>query len=134
MFPKENENMNILDVLEKENQKATLPKFDVGDTVEVYTKIIEGEKERTQIFNGVVIAKKGGGLKEVFVVRRIVQGEGVERVFALHSPRLLDVKVSRSGKVRRAKLYYLREKTGKEATRLKEKFVEKKGVVKKGQA
>ncbi|MDI6760547.1 MAG: 50S ribosomal protein L19 [Candidatus Brocadiaceae bacterium] len=126
--------MNILDVLEKENQKATLPQFDVGDTVEVYTKIIEGEKERTQIFNGVVIAKKGGGLKEVFVARRIVQGEGVERVFALHSPRLLDVKVVRSGKVRRAKLYYLREKASKEAARLKEKFVEKRGVVEKGQA
>ncbi|MBI5125013.1 MAG: 50S ribosomal protein L19 [Planctomycetes bacterium] len=126
--------MNILDVLEKENQKATLPQFDVGDTVEVYTKIIEGEKERTQIFNGVVIAKKGGGLKEVFVARRMVQGEGVERVFALHSPRLLDVKVIRSGKVRRAKLYYLREKAGKEASRLKEKFVEKKGVVEKGPA
>lgn len=126
--------MNILDVLEKENQKATLPQFEVGDTVEVYTKIIEGDKERTQIFNGVVIAKKGGGLKEVFVARRIVQGEGVERVFALHSPRLLDVKVVRSGKVRRAKLYYLREKTGKEASRLKEKFVEKQGVVEKGQA
>ncbi|HLA37166.1 MAG TPA: 50S ribosomal protein L19 [Candidatus Brocadiales bacterium] len=126
--------MNILDVLEKENQKATLPQFEVGDTVEVYTKIIEGEKERTQIFNGVVIGKKGGGLKEVFVARRMVQGEGVERVFALHSPRLLDVKVVRSGKVRRAKLYYLREKTGKEASRLKEKFVEKKGVVEKGQA
>lgn len=125
--------MNILDVLEKENQKATLPQFDVGNTVEVSTKIIEGEKERTQIFNGVVIAKKGGGLKEVFVVRRIVQGEGVERVFALHSPRLLDVKVIRSGKVRRAKLYYLREKTGKEASRLKEKFVEKTEVVEKGQ-
>ena len=126
--------MNILDVLEKENQKATLPQFEVGDTVEVYTKIIEGEKERTQIFNGVVIGKKGGGLKEVFVARRMVQGEGVERVFALHSPRLLDVKVVRSGKVRRSKLYYLREKTGKEASRLKEKFVEKKGVVEKGQA
>lgn len=120
--------MNILDILEKENQKPTVPQFNVGDTVEVHTKIIEGEKERTQIFGGVVIAKKGGGLKENFIVRRIVQGEGVERVFALHSPRLLDVKVIRTGRVRRAKLYYLREKTGKEASRLKEKFVEKKEV------
>lgn len=120
--------MNILDVLEKENQKATLPQFVVGDTVEVHTKIIEGEKERTQVFSGVVIARKGGGLKETFTVRRIVQGEGVERVFALHSPRLLEVKVIRSGKTRRAKLYYLREKAGKEASRLKEKFVEKKEV------
>ncbi|HHT9119290.1 MAG TPA: 50S ribosomal protein L19 [Candidatus Hypogeohydataceae bacterium YC41] len=121
--------MNILDVLESENQKATVPQFTVGDTVEVNTRIIEGEKERIQLFSGVIIAKKGGGLKETFTVRKIVQGEGVERVFALHSPRLLNIKVIRSGKVRRAKLYYLREKTGKEASRLKEKFVEKKGVL-----
>lgn len=125
--------MNILDVLEKENQKATLPQFNVGDTVEVYTKVVEGEKERTQIFSGVVMARKGSGLKETFTVRRIVQGEGVERVIALHSPSLLDVKVIRSGKVRRAKLYYLREKTGKEASRLKEKFVERGEVVEEGQ-
>ncbi len=117
--------MNILGALERENQKATLPQFNVGDTVEVHTRIIEGEKERTQIFSGMVIAKKGGGLRETFTVRRIVQGEGVERVFALHSPRLLDVKVVRSGRVRRAKLYYLREKAGKEASRLKEKFLGK---------
>ena len=125
--------MNILDVLEKENQKATLPQFNVGDTVEVYTKVVEGEKERTQIFSGVVMARKGSGLKETFTVRRIVQGEGVERVIALHSPSLLDVKVIRSGKVRRAKLYYLREKAGKEASKLKEKFAGKKEAVEEGQ-
>lgn len=118
--------MNIIEVLEKENQKAALPQFNVGDTVEVHSKIIEGEKERTQIFSGVVIAKKGRGLRETFVVRRIVQGEGVERVFALHSPRLLDVKVTRSGHVRRAKLYFLRERKGKAASKLREKFFGKK--------
>jgi large subunit ribosomal protein L19 len=123
--------MNIIDVLEKENEKASVPQFNVGDTVEVYTKIIEGEKERTQLFNGVVIAKKGSGLRQTFAVRRIVQGEGVERVFALHSPRLLDVKVVRSGKVRRAKLYFLRERKGKAASKLKEKFFGKKEVEEK---
>jgi large subunit ribosomal protein L19 len=100
---------------------ASIPKFEIGDTVDVHVRILEGEKERIQIFNGVVIARSGVGSREMFVVRRIVQGEGVERKFPLHSPRIADIVVKRSGKVRRAKLYYLRERSGK-AVRLKERF------------
>jgi len=111
--------MRIQDPFEKKFQKKRVPKFDIGDTVDVHVKIREGEKERTQIFGGVVIAKKGGGIGETFIVRRIVQGEGVERLFPLHSPMIEKVEVKRSGKVRRAKLYYLRERTGK-GTRLAE--------------
>lgn len=125
--------MSLIDILEKEGSKATIPNFAVGDTVDVYTRIVEGEKERTQTFSGTVIARKGSGLRETFTVRRIVQGEGVERVFPLHSPRLIDVKVTKSGKVRRAKLYYMRERVGK-ATRLQEKFEEKKGLVEQKQS
>ena len=125
--------MNIIDTLEKETAKTTIPSFDVGDTVDVYTQIVEGEKERTQVFSGTVIARRGRGIRETFTVRRIVQGEGVERIFPLHSPKLLDVKVTKSGKVRRAKLYYMRKRTGK-ATRLKEKFEEKKEPAEEGQA
>lgn len=117
--------MSIIDTLEKENLNKSIPRFSVGDTVDVRTKIIEGEKERIQVFRGTVIAKKGSGIRETFTVRRIVQGEGVERTFPVHSPRLVGVKVVKSGKVRRAKLYYMRERVGK-ATRLKEKFTEKK--------
>ena len=92
--------------------KASVPKFEIGDTVDVHVRILEGEKERIQIFNGVVIARSGTKTREMFVVRRIVQGEGVERKFPLHSPRIADIVVKRSGKVRRAKLYYLREPLG----------------------
>jgi large subunit ribosomal protein L19 len=99
--------------------KADVPNFKIGDTVNVAVRIIEGDRERTQVFTGVVIARKGGGVNETFTVRRIVNNEGVERVFPLHSPRIASVEVVRSGKTRRAKLYYLRERTGK-ATRLKE--------------
>lgn len=116
--------MNIVDTIEKEQTKKEIPRFTVGDLVDVFLKIVEGDKERTQVFNGTVIARKGSGIRETFTVRRIVQGEGVERIFPLHSPKVVDIKVRKSGKVRRAKLYYMREKTGK-ATRLKEKFVEK---------
>jgi large subunit ribosomal protein L19 len=116
--------MNIIDAIEKEQMKEDIPRFSVGDTVDVRVKIVEGEKERIQVFNGMVIAKNGGGIRETFTVRRIVQGEGVERIFPLHSPKIVDVKVKKSGKVRRAKLYYMRERSGK-ATRLKEKFIEK---------
>ncbi|OHB74355.1 MAG: 50S ribosomal protein L19 [Planctomycetes bacterium RBG_16_41_13] len=112
--------MNVIDVIEKENMKTEIPKYSVGDQVDVSIKIKEGEKERTQIFSGLVIAKNGGGIRETFTVRRIVQGEGVERVFPIHSPKVLDVKVKKSGKVRRAKLYYMRERTSK-GIRLKEK-------------
>ncbi|MFQ5956745.1 MAG: 50S ribosomal protein L19 [Candidatus Brocadiales bacterium] len=117
--------MNIIDALEKEQTNTKTPRLAIGDAVNVQTKIVEGEKERLQVFSGTVIAKKGSGTKKTFTVRRIVQGEGVERIFPVHSPRLISVKVTKSGKVRRAKLYYMRERTGK-ATRLKEKFVEKK--------
>lgn len=112
--------MNVIDVIEKEHMKTEIPKYSVGDQVDVSIKIKEGEKERTQIFSGLVIAKNGGGIRETFTVRRIVQGEGVERVFPIHSPKVLDVKVKKSGKVRRAKLYYMRDRTSK-GIRLKEK-------------
>lgn len=94
--------------------------FDIGDTVDVHQRILEGDKERIQIFNGVVIAKRGTGANENFTVRRIVASEGVERVFPVNSPKIAKVDVKRHGKVRRAKLYYLRERTGK-ATRLVER-------------
>ena len=95
-------------------------KFDVGDQVDVHVRILEGEKERIQVYSGTVIAKRGGGAREMFIVRRIVQGEGVERIFPMHSPRIANVEVKRSGKVRRAKLYYLRERVGK-SVRLRER-------------
>ncbi len=117
--------MNIIDTLEKQEKSGKITSPAVGEAVDVQTKIVEGDKERVQVFSGTVIAKKGGGARETFTVRRIVQGEGVERIFPVHSPRLISVKVKKSGKVRRAKLYYMRERTGK-ATRLKEKFSEKK--------
>jgi large subunit ribosomal protein L19 len=114
--------MNIIDVVEKEQMKKAASRFSIGDQVDVSVKIVEGDKERIQIFSGVVIARNGGGFKETFTVRRIVQGEGVERVFPIHSPKITDIKVIKSGKVRRAKLYYMRGRTSK-GTRLQEKFV-----------
>jgi large subunit ribosomal protein L19 len=107
-------------LVEKSDLKTEVPAFEIGDTVDVHTRILEGEKERIQIFNGVVIARAGSGLRETFTVRRIVQGEGVERKFPLHSPRVAKVEVKRSGVVRRAKLYFLRDRVGK-AVRLKER-------------
>lgn len=101
--------------------KTELPVFHVGDSVDVHVRIKEGEKERIQIFSGVCIARKGGGLRETFTVRRIVEGEGVERIFPLHSPNVAKIEVKRAGKVRRAKLYYLRDRVGK-ATRIAEKL------------
>ena len=112
---------HLMTLVEKTSMKESIPKFEIGDTVDVHVRILEGEKERIQIFNGVVIARSGSGTREMFVVRRIVQGEGVERKFPVHSPRIADIVVKRSGKVRRAKLYYLRERSGK-AVRLKERF------------
>jgi large subunit ribosomal protein L19 len=111
----------LMELVEKTTLKPTTPKFEIGDTVGVHVRILEGDKERIQVYNGVVIARSGQGPREMFVVRRIVQGEGVERKFPLQSPRITDVVVKRSGKVRRAKLYYLRERSGK-AVRLKERF------------
>jgi len=103
----------IMDKVESTYRKTKVPHFEIGDTVTVGVRIVEGEKERTQSFTGVVISRKGGGLTETFTVRRIVNNEGVERTFRLHSPKVLDVEVTRSGKVRRAKLYYLRGRVGK---------------------
>jgi large subunit ribosomal protein L19 len=111
----------LMELVEQSSMKPELPHFEIGDTVDVHVRILEGEKERIQIYNGVVIARSGTKTREMFVVRRIVQGEGVERKFPLHSPRIADIVVKRSGKVRRAKLYYLRNLSGK-AVRLKERF------------
>ena len=113
--------MRLLDAIEKDWLRKKSPHFDVGDTVEVHVKIIEGDRERVQIFNGQVIAKRHEGLSETFTVRRIVQGEGVERIFPVHSPRVADIVVKKKGKVRRAKLHYLRDRTGR-ATRVEEKL------------
>jgi large subunit ribosomal protein L19 len=114
----------LLRAVEKTSMKDEIPYFEVGDTVDVHCRILEGEKERIQIFTGVVIARSGSGIREMFAVRRIVQGEGVERKFPLHSPRIAKVEVKRSGVARRAKLYYLRDRVGK-ATRLKERRIDK---------
>ena len=121
----------ILALVERPNLKTEVPKFNIGDTVDVHTRILEGEKERIQIFNGVVIARSGSGTREMFVVRRIVQGEGVERKFPLHSPRIAKIEVKRSGVVRRAKLYFLRDRIGK-AVRLKERRTDTGGKTKDG--
>ena len=106
---------NIIDVIEKENMKAEMPQFGIGDTVKVSVKIKEGDKERIQAYEGVVIARRNGGIRETFVVRKISNGVGVERTFPLHSPLVAGVEVVRKGKPRRAKLYYVRELTGKAA-------------------
>jgi len=103
----------ILDAVESKSLKSSIPHFEVGDVVDVHCRIKEGDKERTQIFTGTVISRKGRGINESFTVRRIVNNEGVERIFPLHSPNVLDIKPIRSGKTRRAKLYYLRDRTGK---------------------
>lgn len=113
--------MNIISQLEAEMSKKILPEFNVGDTIDVPVTVIEGDKERVQVFNGVVIARQGAGLRETFTVRRIVQGEGIERVFLIHSPRIGKVTVKRKGKPRRAKLYYLRERKGK-SVKVKERL------------
>jgi large subunit ribosomal protein L19 len=107
--------MNIIDQIEKENLKNEVPVFAVGDTVKVSVKVIEGAKERIQNYEGIVIAKKNGGIRETFTVRRISYGIGVERTFPVHSPKIAGITVVKRGKVRRAKLYYLRDLTGKAA-------------------
>jgi large subunit ribosomal protein L19 len=110
----------VIKLVEQEYVKKDVPQFEIGDTVDVHTKILEGNKERIQIFTGTVIARNGTGAGQMFTVRRIVAGEGVERKFPLHSPRIDKVEVKRSGIVRRAKLYYLRDRVGK-AVRLRER-------------
>ena len=111
----------LIRAFENEQQKSDLPEIYVGDTVRVGVRISEGNKERVQPYEGVVISKRHGGLNETITVRRIFQGIGVERVFMLHSPQVASIKVERRGKVRRAKLFYLRERVGK-ATRVKQRF------------
>ena len=113
-------NQKLMDLVEQSSLKEEKPQFEIGDTVDVHVRILEGEKERVQGFSGVVIAMSGSGTREMFSVRRIVAGEGVERKFAVHSPRIAKVEVTRSSSVRRAKLYFLRDRVGK-ATRLKER-------------
>jgi large subunit ribosomal protein L19 len=110
----------ILELVAQSSLKQDVPQFDVGDTVDVATRIVEGDKERIQVFSGTVIMKKGAGINETFTVRRIVNNEGVERIFPLHSPFISKVTVKRSGENRRAKLFYLRDRVGK-AVRLVEK-------------
>jgi large subunit ribosomal protein L19 len=112
--------MNIIDTLAKEQQKSDVTKFKVGDGVRVHTRVREGDKERIQIFAGIVIGRKGTGINQTFTVRRISYGEGVERVFPVHSPRIAKVEVEKQGKARRAKLNYLRDRKGKEATSVRE--------------
>ncbi|MCS7046786.1 MAG: 50S ribosomal protein L19 [Gemmataceae bacterium] len=122
------EKLKVLKVKKKDKEgketeeeiRREIPEFRVGDQVDVHQRILEGEKERVQVFAGVVISRRGEGMREMFTVRRIVQGEGVERTFPLHTPRISKIEVKRTGEVRRAKLYYLRDRVGK-ATRLRER-------------
>ncbi|MBQ0108280.1 MAG: 50S ribosomal protein L19 [Phascolarctobacterium sp.] len=107
--------MNVIEALEKEQLRNDIPDFRPGDTAKVYCKIKEGDKERVQLYEGVVIARQGTGIRENFVVRRMSYGVGVERVFPVHSPKIEKIVVARTGKVRRAKLYYMRGLTGKAA-------------------
>ncbi len=114
-------NQTILNKIESEQFRKDDAKFSVGDSVKVHTKVVEGDKERIQIFSGVVMGKRGAGMNETFTVRRISYGEGVERIFPLHSPRVDKIEVERFGAVRRAKLTYLRKRLGKGATLVREK-------------
>src|SRR2546430_15732132 len=113
-------NQVLLDKIESEQFRKDAANFNVGDSVRVHTKVVEGDKERIQIFSGVVIGRRGHGLNEMFTVRRISYGEGVERVFPVHSPRIAKIEVEKEGKARRAKLNYLRTRKGKEATAVRE--------------
>ena len=112
----------IIAELEKKQCKENVTEFNIGDTVKVFTKIVEGSNERIQAFTGVVIAKNGSGIRETFTLRRVTAGYGVERVFPLHSPRIDKIQVERKGRVRRAKLYYLRDKVGKAAKVKEQRF------------
>ncbi|MFH1879139.1 MAG: 50S ribosomal protein L19 [Candidatus Omnitrophota bacterium] len=117
-----------IQALESKYIKTGLPEFNIGDTIDVYFSIQEGEKRRTQVYSGIVIAMKGEGVRKTFTVRRISYGEGVERIFPLNSPLIEKIAIKRKGKVRRAKLYYLRGKKGKKATKVKEKIGQKEDV------
>ncbi len=111
--------MNIINKIESEQLKTDLTPFNVGDTVKVHTRVVEGGKERIQIFAGIVLARRGSGVNASFTVRKISYGEGVERVFPLHTPRIAKIEITSKGKVRRAKLHYLRERVGKRALLVK---------------
>ena len=113
--------MNIIDTIEKEQLKDDIVPFKVGDSVRVHTRVIEGDKERIQVFQGIVIARQGGGLSEAFTVRRISYGQGVERVFPIHSPKIARIEVEKEGTARRAKLNFLRQRKGKQAMAVREK-------------
>ncbi len=119
----------LLDLVEKSYMKSEVPEFHVGDTVDVRCRIVEGDKTRIQTFNGTVIARKGHGINETFKVRRIVANQGVERTFMVHSPNVVDIAIKRRGRVRRAKLYYLRDRVGK-ARKLRELRVHTKKAAK----
>lgn len=112
--------MNVIDKIEREQMKDDVPDFSQGDTVNVHSRVVEGGKERIQIFKGIVLGRGGSGLNDAFTVRKISNGEGVERVFQVHSPKLAKIEVVKRGKVRRAKLNYLRGRLGKAATNVKE--------------
>jgi len=111
---------SIIDAIEREQFKKDATAFKVGDSVRVHTRVVEGDKERIQIFAGIVIGRKGRGVNETFIVRRISYGEGVERIFPMHSPRIAKVEVEKEGRVRRAKLNYMRTRKGKEASAVRE--------------
>ncbi|MCX6856379.1 MAG: 50S ribosomal protein L19 [Verrucomicrobia bacterium] len=111
---------NTIDKIDAEQLKKEVTSFNVGDTIKVHTRVIEGDKERIQLFAGIVIARKGCGINEAFTVRKISYGEGVERVFPLHSPKVAKIEVTKAGKVRRARLHYLRGRKGKQAISVKE--------------
>lgn len=112
--------MSIIAKIESEQIKSDIPDFGVGDSVKVHTRVVEGNKERIQIYAGIVISKKGSGLNQAFTVRKISYGEGVERVFPLHTPRIAKIEVTKKGKVRRNRLHYLRSRLGKEAMSVRE--------------
>ena len=120
VYENQEEEMNIIEALDKEQLRSDIPEFRAGDTVKVYVKVVEGTRERIQLFEGVVIFRSGYGIREMFTVRRVSYGVGVERTFPVHSPRLDRIEVARKGVVRRAKLYYLRNLTGK-AARIRER-------------
>lgn len=107
--------MNVIDRIEREGMRKDIPDIEAGDTVRVHVKIVEGDKERIQVFEGTVLGRSGGGLRETFRVRKISYGIGVERIFPIHSPRIEQIEITKKGRVRRAKLYYLRERKGKSA-------------------
>src|SRR5438094_7090261 len=122
----------VMALVEEKFAKKEIPTFAIGDQVDIHQRILEGQKERIQVFSGTVIARRGEGLRETFTVRRIVQGEGVERIFPVHSPKIATIEVKRTGRVRRAKLFYLRDRVGK-ATRLRERK-EKPGAARRNGA